>query len=115
MGYTRLSRQELDSITSQLQAIQSRTSENKGFHCSHREGTVRGMTFQAAPVKRPLGAVRRMCRSSHRVVFDDDGSYIMNKTTGEVNWMREEDGNYILDLWVIPPKESSWWGFHRQS
>ena len=66
------------------------------------EGTVRGMTFQAAPVARPLGSVMRICKAGHRVVFDDDGSYIENKTTGEINWMRQENGNYMLDMWVIP-------------
>ena len=33
-------------------------------------------------------------------VFDDDGSYALNKMTGEVNWMREESGSHIMDLWV---------------
>ena len=67
------------------------------------------MTFQAAPVSRPLGSVKKICRTGHRVVFDDEGSYIYNKTTGEVNWMREHDGNYILDLW-IKPKEQGFGG-----
>ena len=47
------------------------------------EGSLRGMTFQAAPVDRALGSVKRMCSSGHRVVFDDDLSYVMNKATGE--------------------------------
>ena len=38
------------------------------------------------------------------VVFDDDGSCVLNKMTGEVNWMREESGNDIMDLWVMPSK-----------
>jgi hypothetical protein len=67
-----------------------------------QEGSLRAMTFQAAPVDRPLGSVKRMCSSGHLVVFDDDGSYVLNKLTGEVNWMREENGNYIMDLWVMP-------------
>ena len=71
------------------------------------------MTFQAAPVSKPLGSVKRMCSSGHRVVFDDDGSYIQNKATGELNWLREENGNYILDVWVIPPGNSDA-GFGRQ-
>ena len=66
------------------------------------EGSVRGMTFQVTPVSRPLGSVKRICKAGHRVVFDEEGSYIQSKTTGEVNWMREEQGNYILDLWVLP-------------
>ena len=39
------------------------------------------------------------------MVFDDDGSYVLNKMAGEVNWMRKESGNYIMDLWVMPNKE----------
>ena len=74
------------------------------------ENTLRGMTFQAAPVSKPLGSVKRMCASGHRVIFDDDGSYIQNKATGEINWLREESGNYMLDFWVIPPSESVGFG-----
>ena len=66
------------------------------------EGSMRAMTFQAAPVDRPLGSVKRMCSSGHLVVFDEEGSYILNKLTGEVNWMREQNGNYVMDLWVAP-------------
>ena len=81
-----------------------------------QEGTLRGMTFQAAPVSKALGSVKRMCSSGHRVVFDEDGSYVENKTTGEINWLREEAGNYMLDLWVIPPEEMpANAGFGRQS
>ena len=72
-----------------------------------QEGTVRAMTFQAAPVDRPLGSVKRMCNSGHMVVFDEEGSYVYNKTSGELNWLREENGNYMLDTWVAP-------GFRRQ-
>ena len=60
------------------------------------------MTFQAAPVDRALGSVKRMCRSGRRVVFDDEGSYVKNKATGEINWLREERGNYMLDTWIMP-------------
>ena len=67
-----------------------------------QEGTVRGMTFQAAPVARPLGSVMRMCKAGHRVIFDEDGSYVENKMTGEINWMRQENGNYMLDMYVMP-------------
>ena len=70
-----------------------------------REGSLRGMTLQAAPVSKPLGSVKRMCANSHRVVFDDDGSYIQNKLTGEINWLREDNGNYMLDVWIVPPNE----------
>ena len=47
------------------------------------EGSLRAMTFQAAQVAKPLGSVDRICEAGHLVVFDSDGSYILNKTTGE--------------------------------
>ena len=67
-----------------------------------REETFRGMTFQAAQVSKPLGSVKRICAAGHRVVFDEDGSYIENKTTGEIHMLREDNGNYMLDMWVVP-------------
>ena len=67
------------------------------------EGSLRAMTFQAAPVANSLGSVDRICKAGHTVVFDADGSYIVNRTTGEVNWLREESGNYMLDVWIVPP------------
>ena len=36
------------------------------------------------------------------MVFDEDGSYIMNKKSGEVTWLREENGVYLLDVQVAP-------------
>ena len=57
----------------------------------------------AANVTRPLASVKKICKAGHIVVFDDDGSYIYNKITGEINQLRKDDGNYMLDVW-IPPK-----------
>jgi len=69
-----------------------------------REGTSRGMLMRAAPVSKPLASVKKICQAGHAVIFDEEGSYIINKTTGEMNWMREDDGNYMLDAWVPPPE-----------
>ena len=66
------------------------------------EGTKRKMTMQAAGVAKPLASVKMMCEAGHVVVFDEDGSYMLNKLTGEVNYFREEAGNYMLDVWVPP-------------
>ena len=78
------------------------------------EGTCRGMRFQAAPVSRPLGSVERICQPGHRVTFDEDGSFIENKMTGEINWLREDNGNYIMDLWVMLANGSKNMGFQGQ-
>ena len=83
-----------------------------------QEGSFRAMTFQAAPVAKPLGSVKRICAAGHVVIFDEDGSYILNKATGELNWLREESGNYMLDVWVPPPayfSEDNGHLFGRQS
>ena len=48
----------------------------------------------------------RICAAGHRVVFDaDEGSYILNKESGELNWLREDNGNYVMDPWVPPPSD----------
>ena len=70
-----------------------------------REGSLRMMTFQAAPVAKALGSVAKICAAGHRVVFEEGNSYIMNVHTGEVNWLREENGNYMLDVWIPPAAE----------
>ena len=63
------------------------------------------MRLQAAEVSRPLASVKRICEAGHTVVFDDTGSFILNKATGEINTLREECGNYMFDLWVPPTNE----------
>ena len=78
-----------------------------------REGTSRGMLMRAAPVSKPLASVKKICQAGHTVVFDESGSYVVNKASGEVNWLREDDGNYMLDAWV-PPMDSSAESFPRQ-
>ena len=70
------------------------------------EGSMRAMTFQAAPVAKPLGSVKRICQAGHYVIFGEDGSYIVNKATGELNWLREQSGNYMLDVWIPPSSQT---------
>ena len=53
----------------------------------------RSMKMQVAEVSRFLAGVKRMCVAGH-VVFDEDGSSIFHKMTGEINQLREESGNY---------------------
>ena len=69
--------------------------------------------MQAADVTRPLASVKRVCEAGHAVVFDEEGSFVINKYTGEVNMLREEGGNYMLDIWV-PPNGNTDAPFHRQ-
>ena len=76
--------------------------------------------FQAAPVERPLGSVMRICQAFRRFVFDaDEVSYILNKKAGEINRLREDNCNYVMDT-RVPPQgikgsipESAQEGFSR--
>ena len=72
-----------------------------------REGTCRSMKVTAAPVTKSLASVKKICQAGNRVVFDEEGSYILNKITGEVNLLREGEGNYMLDMWVMPSTPES--------
>ncbi len=69
------------------------------------EGTIRGYSTQCADVSKPLQSVRRLCKNHHTVVFDESGSYIHNKATGEVNWIVDDGVNYTMEAWVVPPKQ----------
>ena len=61
-----------------------------------------------------LFSVEKMNECGHVVVFDGDDSYIVHKKTGEVNRLRREGGNFMMDIWVPPPSVAVKMGFHRQ-
>ena len=67
------------------------------------EGSIKGYASQVANVSRTLQAVRTLCKSGHAVVFDEDGSFLFNKHTGELNWIHDDGANYTMKQWVIPP------------
>jgi hypothetical protein len=106
----------------QLQFYQSATGEpivNIGEQLVAmvtNEGTLRGMKFQATKkVKKPLASVKRMVEANHAVIFAPEeigGCFILNLETGEMNKLRESEGNYMLDVWVPPANAME--GFGRQ-
>ena len=59
-------------------------------------------------------SVEKMNETGHVVVFDGDASFIMNKWTGEVNQLRRQDGNFMLDIWIPPPDVAQELGFGRR-
>ena len=64
------------------------------------EGTKKKMRMQAAAVSRPLASVKKICEAGHMVIFDDQVSYLYNKSTGEINYLRRESGIYMFDVWT---------------
>ena len=77
-------------------------------------GLPMNIDFDIAKITRPLMSVSEMVKKHYRVVFDDDGSYIENKRTGEWVDVRQEGSLYYLDLWVEVPEELASSPFVRQ-
>jgi hypothetical protein len=69
------------------------------------EGTIRAVQPQLANVTASLTSVRQLYGSGHMVVFDGPESFIMNKTSGEINMIQDNGVNYTIGMWVIPKDE----------
>ena len=78
------------------------------------EGSARRVKFQVAEVTRPLCAVSAMCAQGNRVVFEDGYGMIVNKNTGEVTPIWQEDGIYTINLWMNNGTGGEQPGFYRQ-
>ena len=76
---------------------------------------MRGMTFQAtSSIKKPVASVKKILEAGHAVVFappEYGGSFILSLATQEENSLREDDGNYMLDVWVPPAQSVQGLGF----
>ena len=59
-----------------------------------------GMTAQICAVTKNLMSVSKMIAQGNRVVFDDEGSYIEDKVSGDRTWMQQVGGMYMLKMWV---------------
>ena len=64
------------------------------------DGIARGMIAQICAVNKTLMSVSKIARAGNRVVFDDDGSCIEDKGTGERIWMAQVGGMYPVELCV---------------
>ena len=76
-----------------------------------RETPLRVVTFQAAGVSKGLLSVEKMNENGHDVVFAGDVSFVGKKTTGEVNHLVRQDGNFMLDFWILLVDVAEKWGF----
>ena len=66
----------------------------------------RSMTAQVAEgVTKGLLSVVKAMDAGNRVVFDSDGSYILDKQTGEWTEMYKKDGLMQIKLWCRKPTE----------
>ena len=72
------------------------------------EGVAKQVKAQVCGVNKALLSVSQVVKKGHRVVFEEEGSYIQDRSTGQVMWLKEDNGMYLLRLWVRNP------GFQRQ-
>ena len=63
-------------------------------------GQGRKVTAQVCKVHQPLLSVKKMCKAGHRIVFDDEGSYVENKVTGARIVIGGDENWYGVDFWV---------------
>ena len=70
------------------------------FKGATEEGILKNITAQVCDVNKPLLSVSKVVAAGNRVVFDKDGSYIEDLTTGDKVWLKNVGGMYILKLLV---------------
>ncbi len=58
------------------------------------------MTFQVAPVDRPLLSVEKLTAGGHKVNFEKGGGTITHVKTGAVTTIRRANGVFVIDIWV---------------
>ena len=63
---------------------------------------LRKMTFQCTDVHKALGSVSQIVSKGNTAVFDTDGSYIHNKESGDVLWLEERNGVYVMPAHIAP-------------
>ncbi len=69
------------------------------------EGTMRGYCSQVAGVTQALQSVRHLNSTGHLVVFDGQDSFMVNKVSGEVNWIEDDGSNFTMTMWIVLPGE----------
>jgi len=72
----------------------------KKFHGVTENGITRNLTAQVCEVNKALLSVKKIIAAGNRVVFDEEGSFIEDKSTGERMWMKDEGGMFMLKMWV---------------
>ena len=77
----------------------------KRFMATTEDGQVRALKAQVCEVNRPLLSVKKAVAAGNTVVFDEGGSYIMNKKSQQKMWLKEENGVHVLQVMVAPPTE----------
>ena len=65
-------------------------------------GALKKIRTQCTTVSKPLLSVKRMIEVGHFVGFCDQGGFLLDLHSGHLEWFREDNGNYMLDTWLVP-------------
>lgn len=60
------------------------------------------MKAQCSTVAKLSLSVKKMIEVEQVVGFCSEGGFVLDPTVGKVDWFREEGGNYMLDIWLVP-------------
>ena len=72
----------------------------KRFIGHTEEGLERKVTAQVVDVNKALLSVKKIVAAGNRVVFDDEASFIEDKTTGDRMFLEDRGGMFMLKVWV---------------
>ena len=76
----------------------------KNFTAIRDAGLEHYMTDQVTDVNNALLSVSKIVSKGCRVVFDEDSSYIENKSSGDWVPLEQRNGMYVLRMWVPKAK-----------
>ena len=72
----------------------------KKFQAVGQEGVTRSITALVCAVNKALMSVKKVMRAGNRVVFDEEGTLIEDKVTGEKIWATHDGGMFMVMMWV---------------
>ena len=90
----------------EYEAANGATIANEGekkFSAFTEDGREKKMVVQICDVNQGLLSVSKLNAAGNRVMFDDDNSYIQNKSSGEKTHMKRKEGMFTLKMWVRRP------------
>ena len=70
-------------------------------------GEVRSLKAQGSIVAKPLFSVKEMIEAGQFLGFCEQGGFVFDTNSCNIDWFREEHGDYILDIWLVPHKKAN--------
>ena len=73
---------------------------SRTFDAQTSRSQSRRLTCKVGPVRKMLLSVNDMLSKGNRVIFDPQGSYVENITTGDWTPIEQKNGIFLMKLWV---------------